>query len=1045
MTTADRYSGLQPGDLVANTYRIDRMLSVGGMGALYLGQHAITGESVAIKVILPSFARDKRAVGLFRREAQALKQMSHPAIVGYEAFLVDQDGSLLLIMEYVDGRPLTARLANGRLTGDAILRLGDRLVGGLAAAHASGIVHRDVSPGNVLLPGDDVGRAKLIDFGIAKRFGGEEKTLLDESFAGKIRYASPEQMGLFDGVVDSRSDMYSLGLLLAEAAGIELPGKESLMSAMEVRRADVEFPADLDAKLRRRLTKMLRADPQQRPSNIEAAWQDATPARPDAEDLGDVQSEVMPAQESTRLHINTEVATVGDKDSIGPYAVQRLLASTRTSDVFRCRDKTSGQRLAIRVLKTDVLAEQDLVNRSLNTATTLKQISHPNLVNVIEVAEPRSGPPYIVMEFVEGYALKELPKNKVLPPECVALIGLDIAQALHIAHSSGMIHRDIKPSNIIFDRNKGITKLTDFGVAKLKSGSIQTRHNMLIGTPRYMSPEQILGDKIDIRSDFFSLGATLYELLAGEEAFAGHSSALVFEQIMFGKVKGLPRLDNPISNRLCNYLEEILLAKKPDDRPGSANELVDLFSNLLGDSAGDFRQTLQSLHLDDETTPSTREKRQTESCLRASDENDVASEGRPESWKRVGDELASNERTEGQSDEVRRTKCEWQTDSPDERTRWEQQPDGSNESTSWEQQSGASNEKTRWVWQTDSHNAKTPSPWDPKSESPTERANPSTRPTPRLAFLRSAVHCMLLLSFLMGVVQVGIWMIPYLDEDHTRRELAIKIQTDNVIGKTSIKDELKADKVAVNFLVDAVFSVRMDAASPIEEKIYDISLGFRDENLMVLGYFGVTIFVLLFFIPRDKKIAPENGVEYSAIDQFEETLIGNLHELEFRARMVVKRAHLWRNLLIALATLSILVLVVLLFRESVLATSQVPFFAIPLSLCWGLIWLCYREYRRCRETEERIHVEKREPRRQLTMHRLYRENIGKDVDPDTRIWGLEFAQAAREDVGTAPASTAMNAKGQGSNNSSSDESLHSATATILNLATQLVELTKQRR
>lgn len=273
---------LRPGDLVHNTFRIDRVLSMGGMGALYAGHHDVTGEPVAIKVILPSFARDERAVRLFQREALTLKRLSHPAIVGYEAFLRDAEGGLLLVMEYVEGRSLAERLAQGRLAADEVLELGARLVAGLAVAHDSGVAHRDLSPANIMLPNDDVLQAKLIDFGIAKRLKGEESSIIGDSFAGKIRYASPEQLGLFGGEIDGRTDTYSLGLVLAEALGLRLPGTDGLAGAMAVRGKDADLPADIDARLRPRLLAMLRADPADRPQPIDAAWHATTPAQESA-------------------------------------------------------------------------------------------------------------------------------------------------------------------------------------------------------------------------------------------------------------------------------------------------------------------------------------------------------------------------------------------------------------------------------------------------------------------------------------------------------------------------------------------------------------------------------------------------------------------------------------------------------------------------------------------------------------------------------------------------------------------------------------------
>ena len=171
-----------------------------------------------VKVILPSLANDPKIVELFREEGRKLKRLRSDAIVNYEGFFRDARGLLYLVMEFVDGESLATILGRGRLEIDEVLGLRDRLAEGLAVAHDMGIIHRDISPENIILPDGRVEQAKLIDFGIAKSTDANDATLIGGDFAGKYAFVAPEQAGLFDGRVDSRADIYSIGLVLAASA-----------------------------------------------------------------------------------------------------------------------------------------------------------------------------------------------------------------------------------------------------------------------------------------------------------------------------------------------------------------------------------------------------------------------------------------------------------------------------------------------------------------------------------------------------------------------------------------------------------------------------------------------------------------------------------------------------------------------------------------------------------------------------------------------------------------------------------------------------------
>ena len=173
-------------------YEIEKLIAQGGMGEVYKGFNIQTGDLVAIKMILPEMSANPDALGLFRREASTLHNLQHDAIVRYFVFSVDPDlQRAYLAMEFVDGPSLTNRLAAGPLPLAETRILQERIGGALDAAHRLGVVHRDISSDNVILPGGDVRRAKIIDFGIARSHRPGEGTIIGDGFAGKYNYVSP--------------------------------------------------------------------------------------------------------------------------------------------------------------------------------------------------------------------------------------------------------------------------------------------------------------------------------------------------------------------------------------------------------------------------------------------------------------------------------------------------------------------------------------------------------------------------------------------------------------------------------------------------------------------------------------------------------------------------------------------------------------------------------------------------------------------------------------------------------------------------------------
>ena len=266
---------LRQGVRLNGLYELGPLIAHGGMGEVYRGFNVVTNDPVAIKMILPELSSNPEAFALFKREASTLHNLQHEAIVRYFVFSVDPDlQRAYLAMEFVDGPSLSKSVSNRPMTVEEVGILQRRLAGALHAAHQAGIIHRDISSENIILQDGDPRRAKIIDFGIARSLRATDGTIIGEGFAGKYNYASPEQLGLAGGVVAAKSDIYSLGLVLAEALrGRPLDMSGSQAEIIEKRRRVPDL-SDIPSSIRPLIAQMLQPLPADRPESMAAvaAW-----------------------------------------------------------------------------------------------------------------------------------------------------------------------------------------------------------------------------------------------------------------------------------------------------------------------------------------------------------------------------------------------------------------------------------------------------------------------------------------------------------------------------------------------------------------------------------------------------------------------------------------------------------------------------------------------------------------------------------------------------------------------------------------------------
>jgi len=259
-------------------------------------------------------------------------------------------------------------------------------------------------------------------------------------------------------------------------------------------------------------------------------------------------------------------------ERIGNCRIIDEIASGGMAVVYKAVQESLNRTVAIKALKTSVAAESQFAIRFEREALSLAQLQHENIIHVYDFHRER-GALFIVMEYVEGIDLYDLlDRCGRLPIDVAAIVAMQVARALDYAHYRSIIHRDIKPANIMLSRSGGV-KLMDFGIARDPSFGDLTETGTGLGTPSYMSPEQILGDKLDFRSDLFSLGIVLYQMVTGRKPFIEDEQKSVMHKIRLEKYTPARKLNPEIPRELERIMARCMM-KVPRERWRSTQDLV---------------------------------------------------------------------------------------------------------------------------------------------------------------------------------------------------------------------------------------------------------------------------------------------------------------------------------------------------------------------------------------------------------------------------------------------------------------------------------------
>jgi serine/threonine protein kinase len=504
MGARDPSTPLEPGTILGERYEILQRLGEGGMGAVYKARDSELDRLVALKVIRPELAGHPDILRRFKQELILARQVTHKNVIRIFD-LGMADGRKFITMDYIAGRDLKSILTErGKLPPAEAVPIVQQVCRGLEAAHVEGVVHRDLKPQNIML--DASGRVWVMDFGLARSMDlvGMTRTGM---LMGTPDYMSPEQARA--AKVDARSDIFSLGIIFYEILTGQLPFKADTMMATLLKRVQ-EKPAPPSV-----------ADPSipQQLSDVVMKCLEVDVARryqTTAEILADLGGEATGA--SVVQASITSLAAIGPGSQFGPrYTIESVIGEGGMGKVYKARDNDLDRTVALKLVRRELANDPNSMQRFKQELLLASRVSHRNILRIHDLGDV-GGVKFISMAYVEGRDLHEvIEAGGRLPVARVVNIAKQLAGALDAAHAEGVVHRDLKPRNVLMAQNDQVY-VSDFGLAKSlegESATMMTRAGEVLGTPRYMSPEQAESKPADHRSDLYSLGVILYEMATG--------------------------------------------------------------------------------------------------------------------------------------------------------------------------------------------------------------------------------------------------------------------------------------------------------------------------------------------------------------------------------------------------------------------------------------------------------------------------------------------------------------------------------------------------
>lgn len=266
-------------------------------------------------------------------------------------------------------------------------------------------------------------------------------------------------------------------------------------------------------------------------------------------------------------------------NNVGNYKIIEKLGSGGMATVYKAHELSLNRMVAFKVLSSRLSEDAEYIKRFQREAQAAAKLNHPNIVQIYAIGEEK-GIHYFAMEYIKGKSLADIAKEKnILPPAEAVAIMKPVAEALGEAHKAGLVHRDVKPSNIMIDAS-GRPKVTDFGIAYVSEAKTKlTQEGSIIGTPEYLSPEQCEGKTVDARSDIFSLGVTLYEILSGKTPYQADTPVSTLMKIIKGNFLPLNEVNPNVPDSVVKVVEK-MMETDPQKRYANTGELIDALTQV---------------------------------------------------------------------------------------------------------------------------------------------------------------------------------------------------------------------------------------------------------------------------------------------------------------------------------------------------------------------------------------------------------------------------------------------------------------------------------